>query len=351
MPNERQRSNRDDAQAGVEHDITFRCMGSDIRFLIGPPVEPGLPSAEQAAASARKFIEDFNQSLSRFREDSELTAMNGDPRPEVPASELLRTAVKAAVWSAESTGGLLDPTLVGALEDAGYATSLDGVESAPLAEALASAPPRRPASPDPASRWREVEVDDEAGVVRRPAGVRIDTGGTGKGLAADLVGARLEGYSRFVVDCGGDIRVGGPDAVANPYGIEVEHPLTRERIIALRLGQGGVATSGLNVRIWRLPGGGHHHHLLDPATHEPAWTGLVGVTAIGRSALEAETLAKAALLRGPEGARELLAETGGVLVHDDGRSELVGPITTVGPPRVRVRVPGLESIDLEVPSR
>jgi thiamine biosynthesis lipoprotein len=157
-------------------------------------------------------------------------------------------------------------------------------------------------------------------------------------LAADLASDLLRGYSRFVVDCGGDMRVGGPGAEADPYRIEVEHPLTGARMVALRLGSGAVATSGLNVRIWRRHDGGFDHHLLDPTTGEPAWTGLVGVTAVGRTALEAETLAKAALLSGPEGAHEWLSERGGALIHSSGDVEYVG-LRQVHPPEIRFRLP------------
>jgi hypothetical protein len=41
------------------------------------------------------------------------------------------------------------------------------------------------------------------------------------------------------------------------------------------------ATSGLNVRIWRDEDGRYSHRLRDPATGEPAWTGLIGATALG----------------------------------------------------------------------
>ena len=44
----------------------------------------------------------------------------------------------------------------------------------------------------------------------------FDTGGTGKGLCADAVAHRLAGYTRFVVDCGGDIAVGGVGAQLEP---------------------------------------------------------------------------------------------------------------------------------------
>ena len=183
----------------------------------------------------------------------------------------------------------------------------DGSVPAPLEEALRTAPPRRPARPHPAQLWRKISVDDRAGTVCRPHGVEIDTGGTGKGLCADAVAQRLRRYTRFVVDCGGDIAIGGIGAQLEPYEVEVEHPLTGETIRSVRLGSGGIATSGLNVRVWRDGQGGFAHHLLDPATGRPAWTGLVGVTALASSALEAETLSKMALLSGPLGARRVLA--------------------------------------------
>jgi FAD:protein FMN transferase len=316
-----------------EHDVTFDAMGSHVRLLIGEP-GPGMPPAAEAAERARELIAEFDAGLSRFKPDSELCALNADRRERVPASALLRAAVRAGIEAAERSGGLVDPTLADEIESAGYIASRAGMSGAPLADALAEAPERRPAAPSPAARWREFEVDEEAGTITRPPGVRFDTGGAGKGLAADLVAERLRGYSRFIVDCGGDIRIGGADALVHPYEVHVEHPLTGERAHVLRLNNGGVATSGLNVRIWRDADGRFAHHLLDPASGRPAWTGLVGVTALGDTAVEAETFSKAALLSGPERGREVLSERGGLLVHDDGRVEPVGPLSVK--PRVRL---------------
>ncbi len=323
----------------TELDYTFRAMGSEVRLLIGPPLLPSAAPPLEAADRERAYVIQFARRLSRFEPASELSQLNASPLVGVPASDLLRVAVSAGIWAAERSRGLVDPTLVGALERAGYAATLDGVAGASLAEALRAAPPRQPARRSDASRWREVFVDDAAGVIVRPRGVRIDTGGTGKGLCADAVAHRLSGYTRFVVDCGGDIAVGGLGAQLDPYEIEIEHPLTGVSIGRVRLGRGGVATSGLNVRIWRRSDGTFAHHLLDPGTGEPAWTGLIGATAVAGSALEAETLSKMALLQGPEGGRLVLAERGGVLVHDDGQVELVGPIdVSLTAPRSRSAV-------------
>lgn len=310
-----------------ELDYTFAAMGSEVRLLIEPPLLPDLPSALQAADGERAFVWDFARRLSRFVADSELCALNRDPRPVVPASRLLRAAVGAGVWAARRSGGLVDPTLGGALEVAGYVTSMADQAPASLADALAWAPQRVAAAPAPGSRWAQIEVDDQAGLITRPVGTIFDTGGIGKGLCADAVAHRLRAYGRYLVDCGGDIAVGGVGALVRPFAIDIEHPVTGARIGTVRIRGGGIATSGLNVRIWRNRAGGYSHHLLDPSTGRPAWTGLIGATAVSPAgALEAETLSKMALLRGPEGAPEVLAEYGGVIVHDDGEFEILGPL-------------------------
>ncbi len=309
-----------------ELDLAFPCMGCEFRLLVGDPVEPGLAPAHEAAARARGWLEACDARLSRFRDDSELVALNDDPAPVVSARPLLINAVAAARWAAEYTGGLVDSTLMGAIEAAGYCESLAGAEPLPLREALPSAPARCAAGPHPAAAWRGIRVDRGAGTIARPPGVRIDSGGVVKGLAADLVAHLLAGYERFAVDAAGDLAIGGVRAAGNPYEVEVEHPLTGEHVHAVPVSSGGIATSGLNSRMWRRADGTIAHHLLDPSTGEPAWTGLLMVTALGSSALEAETIAKWALLSGPDGAARVLARHGGLVVHDDGDVELHGPM-------------------------
>ena len=181
-------------------------MGTEIRVVVegSGAGAPGI-----AAVEVEALIHDFDRRLSRFRLDSELCRLNRDPGSAVPASGLLRTAIRAGLWAAERSGGLVDPTLLEEIEDAGYTSTRDELERVPLAEALADAPPRRPAGAREPASWRAFEVDDDAGEVRRPPGFLFDTGGTGKGLAADLAASRLSECERFVVDCGGDVRFGG----------------------------------------------------------------------------------------------------------------------------------------------
>lgn len=266
---------------------------------------------------------EIERRLSRFDSASDLSRLNADPRTAVPAAPLLRAAVAAALRAASFSAGLVDPTMLGPLRRAGYGESRARVVPASLPRALASAPPRRPAARDPAARWRTVKVDHAQGVIRRPPGLELDLGGSAKGWAADLVGVQLKRQGRCAVDCGGDLRVAAPRGAQ--WEVRVRHPLTGEVAHTLRLRAGGVATSGIDARLWQRHDGEFAHHLIDPATGTPAWTGLIAVTALAGTALQAETLAKAALLSGPAAGRALLhAHHGGVLVHDDGAVDPVG---------------------------
>ena len=66
---------------------------------------------------------EIERRLSRFDAGSDLSRLNADPRPSVPAGPLLRSAVTAALRAASLTDGLVDPTLVEALRRAGYGES------------------------------------------------------------------------------------------------------------------------------------------------------------------------------------------------------------------------------------
>jgi thiamine biosynthesis lipoprotein len=115
------------------------------------------------------------------------------------------------------------------------------------------------------------------------------------------------------------MRVGGR------FDIHVRHPLTKQTAHVFTVEDGAVATSGLDTRLWRAPDGTPRHHILDPSTLEPAWTGLISATALAPTAVEAEALAKAALLSGPRDARRWLRRHGGLIVHDDGKTEVLAP--------------------------
>lgn len=278
---------------------------------------------EKAAEIAEARLLSAHRQLSRFLPDSELSRLNRDPRERVPVDSLLLRLACAAREAGEMTDGLVDATLLGPIEEAGYRDSLQG---RPGACQVTESETVTPAGPRSARSWAKLSMDWQVGAVERPPGVEIDSGGIAKGLLADDVARTLAGFPAYAVDCCGDARIGGTAGRKRP--IRVEDPFGGEPICSLEISDGGVATSGITRRSWENDGGAVAHHLLDPATGRPAFTGVVQATALAPSAFLADVHAKWALLSGPERAASRLPH-GGVLVLADKSIETVAPHTQV----------------------
>ena len=300
----------------------FACFGSTCMVLVSGAEQTR--SASAAALQARHALERWHEQFSRFLPDSELSRLNADPRGEVPVSALLARLVAAIGAAARLSEGLVDATLIEPLQAAGYEHDLG--EPLELERALALAPPREPASANAAGGWRELDVDLRNGIVTRPPGLQIDSGGLAKGLFADVLAARLARHRSFAVDCAGDIAIGGRGGAARR--VEVESPLDGSVLHQFDVVAGGVATSGIARRSWLDEHGRPAHHLLDPASGRPAFTGIVQATALAPSALEAEIRAKHTLLAGPRAARAHLPH-GGVVVLDSGAHLVFEPQPSV----------------------
>jgi FAD:protein FMN transferase len=302
------------APTPAEATASFPCFGGVAALhVVGDGAEP--PVLE-----ARRRLESWHARFTRFDANSELSRLNASRLRHVRVSRLLAHLVACAAAAARSTAGLVDPTLVAEIEDAGY--DKDFGTSVPLDVTLGLAPPRKPARPRTDARCGEIGVDAELGIVTRPPGVRLDSGGIAKGLFADLIGGSFEQFESYAVDCCGDLRLGGRGALARQ--VRVDDPFGRGVLHEFALTGGGAATSGIGRRSWLDPDGRPAHHLLDPSTGRPAFTGVVQATALARSAADAEVRAKAALLSGPEVGIGWLGN-GGVLVYDDGSHDVVEP--------------------------
>jgi thiamine biosynthesis lipoprotein len=312
-----------------ELGTSFDCFGSSCSaFVKGDGCEG---SARAALARVQRELLAWHARFSRFLPDSELSLLNDDPRWEVPASALMARFAQAVREAATLTAGLVDATLIAQIERAGYTEDL--CEPLPLALALELAPARKQAGAAVDAGWRRLEIDLARSTIARPPGVMLDSGGLAKGLFADVLAERLASHASFAINCAGDVAIGGAAETVRP--IDVESPFDGRSLHTFHLRRAGVATSGIGRRSWLDGRGCAAHHLLDPASGEAAFTGVVQVTALAPSALRAEIYAKAAILSGPCAARSWLAH-GGVIVFDDGSHEVIEPRSAIidPPPRI-----------------
>lgn len=297
-------------------DVTerrFPVMGSH-----GHVVVVGGPADLAARAEAR--LQQLEARWSRFRPASELSRLNRSHGAACVVSADTVVLVDALRQAWERTGGRFDATVHDAMGAWGYGTSW------PF-----PAPVRLPATPAPAPGSAGIEARPERGLVRLPEGVRLDPGGLGKGLAADLVAAELMagGAEGVLVNVGGDLRATGasPDPDGGPWRVAIEHPDRPDDDVAMvELHDGAVATSTSRRRRWTDADGGGAHHLLDPATGRPADRPWTQVSVVTGSAWWAEVLTKVVFLDGELPADDTATGRAAALVLlTDGTHRVLGP--------------------------
>jgi thiamine biosynthesis lipoprotein len=279
--------------------ITFEVWGSVAVVAVADS-----PCLEPARGAVAALIEEFDLACSRFREDSELSALNATAGGPVHVSPLLIDAVEAALRAVALTDGDVDPTVGEAMIALGYDRDFGWVaaESPPGTSAQRApetrTPPRHIAK---VPGWRAIQVDREAGAIHLPRGVTLDLGATAKALAAERAAARAsqEAGCGVLVGLGGDIAIAGT-APEDGWRIRVtdDH---RAGVDApgqwIQLRSGGLATSSTTTRRWRS-GEETVHHLLDPATGRPVRSRWRTASVVAGSCLDANIASTGAIVRG-----------------------------------------------------
>jgi thiamine biosynthesis lipoprotein len=274
---------------------------------VSPPGSASLPAlgttaivwtSDAGALSAalcelQNELAQIDATCSRFRDDSELARVNRSAGTEVALSPLLAEAVRVALRAAETTDGIVDPTVGRSLRSLGYDrtfTMVAGRDSATMR-----------VRHRPAPGWRSVDLDDDAGTLRLEPGTELDLGATAKALAADraaLAAAERTGTG-VLVSLGGDIAVAGappdggwPVLIADDHRARLDGPGT-----VVAIASGGLATSSTEVRRWRA-GGVEIHHIVDPRTGIPVERVWRTTTVAAASCVDANIASTAAVVLG-----------------------------------------------------
>jgi thiamine biosynthesis lipoprotein len=246
---------------------------------------PDEVSAKKAARAAFDRIAELDSVLSDYRPDSELMRVctEGHTGRRTVTPDLYRVLRRASDIAVLSDGAF-------------------DVTVGPLVRLWRQARHEH-RLPDPASIAAAMDrvghtlllVDDTSPTIQllRP-GMLLDLGGIGKGFAADETLAMLAaaGYTRSLVDIGGDIAVGDP-----PPGVTGWRISTDDSQKPLHLVNCGVATSGDTEQFVEIDGI-RYSHIVDPRTGL-GLTNRVTVTVIARDATTADALASAVSVLGP----------------------------------------------------
>ena len=301
-------------------EVRFRAMGTDCHVLVAAP--EGVDDV--LAGLARERVELLEQCWSRFRPDSELSLLNAraGSGPIAVSDDLLMLVQRMrAAWLLSD--GLFDPTVLTSMNALGYDADFATVtarSAASIADVTVAASPG----------MSGVTIDGST--VALPAGVGLDPGAIGKGLAADVIATELHaaGATGVLVNLGGDLSLAGEADSAWSIGVEDERRPADDddRVLrVLEFPEGtervGVATSTTLKRRWAQ---GRRHHVIDPRTGTMSTSDLVQVTVVASTAWEAEVTATTALLLPSAQAARWLADRGvtAVLLTDTDEHDIDG---------------------------
>lgn len=273
--------------------VRFPMFGGEAIVAVADP-----RALARAQWVVQEQLDAIDAACSRFRDDSELTALNAAAGRPTRVSRLLHEAIEVALRAAAVTDGDVDPTVGEAVRVLGYDRDFGSLSATgPAVVRLARVP-----------GWRCVATERDC-TVTLPAGVQLDLGATAKAWAADVAAHKA------VSDLGCGVLVGlaGDVATAGPapeggwiVGVADWHGASGSGIAAtIGIDTGGVATSSTVVRRWRR-GSQELHHLVDPQTGAPADSMWRTVSVAAASCVDANTASTAAIIRG-ERAPEWLA--------------------------------------------
>ncbi|MEM9291142.1 MAG: FAD:protein FMN transferase [Acidobacteriota bacterium] len=289
----------------VEERFEGPIMGTQYHVTVVSEVGELNPDERQALQQAVVHqLDTVNSSMSTYIDESELSRFNASSSVEpfeVSSSllEVAREAQRIHRWSR----GAFDPT-VGPLVD------LWGFGPSQRAESLPG--------DDEVETLLQLVGYDKLVVTSSPATLRklnpqleLDLSAIAKGYAVDLVAEELEqqGYSRYLVEVGGELRTAGVNARGEAWRIGIERPETGRRELQDIIALSGLslATSGDYRNFYEIDGQ-RYSHTLDPRTGRPVTHPGASVTVISDRCISADGYATALLALGPDDGFELAVE-------------------------------------------
>jgi len=257
-------------------------------------------------------LEDVNEKMSTYREDSELSRFNRHPGTDpFPVSAETAEVFRIALAVSEQSDGAFDIT-VGPLVNAwGFGPDPEGP---PPDDAAVAALRERVG-------WRMVAVDAENRLTKARADVYCDLSAVAKGYAVDKAAEALEalGVDGYMVEVGGEVRAKGNGPKGGPWRIGIEKPRYGERSVqeVVLLASAALATSG-DYRNFRMVDGKRFSHTVDPKTGRPIEHALASASVLHPSCAWADAYATALMVLGPEAGRAFAEKRGlsvSLLVH------------------------------------
>ncbi|GAA4878003.1 FAD:protein FMN transferase [Ferrimonas pelagia] len=279
-------------RAPVIESITGHTMGTT--YHISWVAQPTSESTSQIQAAIDHRLEQVNDSMSNWRQESLISQFNRQPAdtPLLVDADFM-AVIRESVRLHALTQGTLDITVSPLVDLWGFGP--DGrIETAPNDEAIAAAR---------ALTGLDHLQFEGLNLTKTLPGLTLNLSSVAKGYGVDVVAELLElrGLDNYLVEIGGELRVKGVKPDGARWRIAVEQPDSYGREIAqiIEPGDMAVATSG-DYRIFFEENGERFSHIIDPRSGRPATSRVASATVLDPSAMTADGLAMAMIVLGAE---------------------------------------------------
>ncbi len=294
-------------QRQVELDSGYRLVMGTFARVVAVAENSG--AAENCIEAALAEIRKVDDLMSDYKSDSEISRLNRNGFKEaVLLSQPTYEVIQKSIQFSRLTDGAFDIT-VGPLVDL-FRTEKEK-QVLPSQDEIAEARSK--------VGFEKLKLDDQNRVVQFTLdGMRLDLGGIAKGYAIDKAIEAMQSHGAIggMVDIGGDIRCFGAPLKNKPHWtIGLQNPdveqdtAEQELTLKLKLADGAVATSG-DYQQFVIIEGRRRSHIIDRRTGTSA-EGLSSVTIIADNATDADALATAVSVMGPEKGLDLIEKLPG----------------------------------------
>ncbi len=281
--------------------LSGRTMGTtyEVKYL----KEDSPLSSKELQVEIENVLKEVNRQMSTYISDSEISKVNKAKKGEaIEISPWFAEVLQNALNLSESTGGTFDPTLGPLVNLWGFGPQSE--KKVPTPDQIRSA--------KEITGYKKVHLikkkNDHWVVTKDFDKTYIDLSANAKGFGVDKVSDLLtsKNLKNHLVNIGGEIRVSGYKSLNKPWLLAIETP-TEEQTRLLQesfpLKNKSLATSG-SYRNFFKENGKTYSHTIDQITGKPVAHGLVSVSIIAETCMEADGLATALMAMGPEKAWE-----------------------------------------------
>ena len=236
----------------------------------------GSPSIQ--AKVIQDYLDGFNQTMSTYIKDSEISKINRSPMQKwLPISTDLSEIIELSLTISKQTQGAFDITVGRAVNFWGFG-----------AEKTNTQPKKREIG------YQYIKINNKQ--LYKEKNIYLDLSAIAKGHAVDKVATLLESaqINRYLVEIGGEIISKGKNRKQQFWKVAIEQPDPVQRSIlqTVELNNQAIASSG-SYRNFKQQNGKIITHTIDPKTAKPIAHNVIASSVIADSAAVADAYATA----------------------------------------------------------